>query len=805
MIKNYFKTAWRSLIRNKSYTAINVAGLSVGIAACLLIYLVIHFETGFDTFHKKKDRIFRIVTAAKTPQGISYLGGVSMPTAAELRVEYPKLLVTSILKTDDILSVSENGAKAVKTFDEDGVYFVEPQFFKVFDYDWLSGDENTALNEPNTVVLTQSAAEKYFGSWQNAIGKTIKYENANDLKVTGILKNMPVNTDLDLRVVISYSTLPYTHFKNALNDAGGIIGSHYCFMVLPDNTTPNNFNNNLLAFAKKYKPENHANDGLILQPLTEMHYDGRFGVFSGKTFSKELIKALSLIGLFLLIIACVNFINMATAQAVNRSREVGIRKVLGSNRTRLVFQFISETFIVTLFAVVIAVFLSSLAVPQLNQLLGTQINQAFLTEKPVFIFLSGLTLGVTFLSGFYPAIVLSGFNPIAALKNKISTGPSKGISLRRGLVVLQFCIAQVLVIGTLVIISQMNYFRNYPLGFDKDAVINLPIPGDSISHSRLGALQNNLLQQPGIKDVSFSHSSPSDDFYTDNYFKYNNSTKRTDFLTHLKWADAEYFKLYKLKFIAGRPYENSDQVHGYVVNETLLKKLGVRNASDAIGKNIIIWDDKTKLAPIVGVVKDFNVSSLREEIPPVLLASWKDAYQTINIKLQPGSDNVKRSLASIEKLWSAAFPNDIYQYQFLDEKIANFYKSEDELSTLYKVFAGIAIFISCLGLYGLVSFMAVQRTKEVGIRKTLGATVGHIVYLFSKEFTILILVAFTISAPLGWCFMNKWLQGFTYKIIPGPGIFILAIAASVLIAWITVGYKAIGAALANPVNSLRRE
>ncbi len=231
----------------------------------------------------------------------------------------------------------------------------------------------------------------------------------------------------------------------------------------------------------------------------------------------------------------------------------------------------------------------------------------------------------------------------------------------------------------------------------------------------------------------------------------------------------------------------------------------MRNPEDAIGKNIIIWDDKTKLAPIVGVVKDFNVSSLREEIPPVLLASWKDAYQTINIKLQPGNDNIKRSLASIEKLWSSTFPNDIYQYQFLDEKIANFYKSEAQLSTLYKLFAGVAIFISCLGLYGLVSFMAVQRTKEVGIRKTLGATVGHIVYLFSKEFTVLILIAFAISAPLGWYFMNKWLQGFTYKITMGPAIFILAIAASVLIAWITVGYKAIRAALANPVNSLKSE
>jgi len=805
MIKNYFKTAWRSLLRNKSYTAINVAGLSVGIAACLLIFLVIRFETSFDDFHKKKDHIYRVVTVLKTPQGAGYVAGVPMPTAAELRVDYPKLLAASILKTDDILTVSENGPKGVKKFGEDGVYFVEPQFFKVFDYDWMAGDKNTALNEPNTVVLTQNEAEKYFDNWRDAVGKTIKYENDNNLKVTGILKNMPANTDMDLRVVISYSTLPYTRFKNAFNDAGGIITSHYCFVVLPDNITVSDFNNNLAAFAKKYKPASRASDRLILQPLNEIHYDSRFGVFSGKTFSKELISALGLIGLFLLIIACVNFINIATAQAVNRSKEVGIRKVLGSNRKQLVFQFITETFIVTLFAVGLAICLSSVALPLLNQLLEIKLSQAFLADRIVVVFLTGLVLGVTFLSGFYPAIVLSAFNPITALKSKIAANNPRGISLRRGLVVLQFCLAQVFVIGTLVIICQMDFFKNYSLGFDKDAVINVPIPGDSVSHSRLNALQNQLLQQPGVKDISLSFSSPSDDYYTDNFFKYNNSVKKTDFLTRFEWADADYFKLYNLKFIAGRPYEKSEAIRGYVVNEALLKKLGIRDPNEAIGKNIIIWDDKTKLAPIVGVVKDFNVSSLREEIPPVLMASWKDSYQTINIKLQAGNSNVKQTLASIEKFWNGAFPNDVYQYQFLDDKIANFYKSEDQLSVLYKTFAGIAIFISCLGLYGLVSFMAAQRTKEVGIRKTLGASAAHIVYLFSKEFTLLILIAFAISAPLGWYFMNKWLQTFTYKITLGPEIFVLAIAASVVIAWMTVGYKAIRAALANPVNSLRSE
>lgn len=320
---------------------------------------------------------------------------------------------------------------------------------------------------------------------------------------------------------------------------------------------------------------------------------------------------------------------------------------------------------------------------------------------------------------------------------------------------------------------------------------------------KLPALRNQLLQQPGVKDVSFSFTSPSDFSNWGSDFKYDNSPKKTDFNASLKWADADYFKLYKLQFVAGQPYKKSDTITGYVVNQTLLNKLGVHDPKQAIGKYINLWDDKTKYARIVGVVKDFNISSLKEAIPPVLMASWRSVFQEINIKIQPSGIN--NTLASVEKIWNNTFPNGIYEYQFLDDKIAKFYSSEDQLSMLYKIFAGIAIFISCLGLYGLVSFMAVQRTKEVGIRKTLGASVGHIVYLFSKEFTVLILVAFAISAPIGYYFMHKWLQDFTYRIAIGPGVFILAILASVLIAWASVGYKAIKAALTNPVKSLRSE
>ncbi|MDB5135220.1 MAG: FtsX-like permease family protein [Mucilaginibacter sp.] len=808
MIRNYIKTAWRNLLRNKSYAAINVIGLAIGIAACLLIFLIVHFETSFDNFHSKKDRIYRVVTAFSNPDGIHLSSGTPLPIAEGLRIDFPQLKdVAAIFQNDGSHYSIGNSSRGepVKKFKEDEAYYAEPQFFNIFDFGWLAGDKKTALSDPNTVVLTQDEADKFFGDWHGAMGKIIRYENKTDLKVTGILKNTPANTDFPLKLVISYASVNVkgSDFYGNIHDWVSTFGDHSCFVVLPNNMNAGQFNQNLKAFVKKHKPADYVKDGFQLQALGDMHYNTEVGVFSNHPFSKQLIKAISLIGLFLLIIACVNFINLATAQAVNRSKEVGIRKVLGSNRNQLILQFISETLIITLFAVILAILLAEIALPMLNKLLEIQLDSAFIADPVLLLFLLGVVICVTLLSGFYPAMVLSGFNPIAALKNKIVSARTSGISLRRALVVLQFCIAQVLVIGTLVIIHQMDYFKNKSLGFDKDAIITVPFPGDSVNRIKLNTLHDQLLLLPGINDVSYSFASPSDNNGWGSDFKYNNAPKQTNFSAQLKWADAEYFNLYKLQFVAGHPYSKGDTIHGYVVNETLVKKLGVTNPKDAIGKYIKLWDDKKKYAQIVGVVKDFNISSLKNAIQPVLMSSWKDVYQKINIKLEP--TNINQTLASVEKLWNSTFPDGIYEYQFLDEKIANFYKSEDQLSQLYKIFAGIAIFISCLGLYGLVSFMAVQRTKEVGIRKTLGASVGSIVYLFSKEFTLLIIIAFGISAPIGWFFMHWWLQDYTYKISMGPGIFILAIVVSVAIAWITVGYKAIMAALANPVKSLRSE
>jgi ABC-type antimicrobial peptide transport system permease subunit len=416
-----------------------------------------------------------------------------------------------------------------------------------------------------------------------------------------------------------------------------------------------------------------------------------------------------------------------------------------------------------------------------------------------------LTVGiaVTFLSGLYPAIILSGFNPVTALKTKITSKMVGGISLRRALVVLQFAIAQVLIIGVLIVVSQMNFFNNASLGFEKASIVNVPVPGDSISHTKVDYMRNKLLSNTDIQNVSFSFATPSSeaaDWNSD--FKFDHSTKNTNFSANLKWADPDYFKTYNIQFVAGRPYYASDTVREFVVNETLLHKLGIRNPQDAIGKQINFWDGD-KVANIVGVIRDFNSYSLRQPMAPVVLSTWKEIYQTIGIKIRPGAE--KSVLPYVEKLWNENFPDYVYEYSFLDDTIANFYKQENQLSMLYKMFAAIAIFISCLGLYGLVSFMAVQRTKEVGIRKVLGASAGHIIYLMSKEFTLLIIVAFVISAPIAYYIMHKWLLNYSYRISPSAWIFFLAIVSSILIAWLTVGQRAIKTAVANPVKSLRTE
>jgi putative ABC transport system permease protein len=802
MFKNYFKAAFRNLKRNKSYALINTLGLTVGIASCLLLFLVIRFESSFDNFHPKKNSIYRVCTEFHNEEGIGYHEAVSFPVAKGIRIDFPQIREVAAIFNRGAQVTINNGDKQTNKFLEDNIYYAEPEFFSMFHFEWLDGDAKTSLKNPNNAVLTQATAEKYFGSWRDALGKTITLANKTPFIVSGILKDVPANSDFPFRIVVPYSALANTNISSNLTDWVSTFGGADTFIVLPDGITPQKFNSGLASFAKKHKPAEYSKDSYVLQSLSEIHYDERFGNYNGHTFSHSLITALTLIGVFLIVIACVNFINLATAQAVNRSREVGVRKVLGSNRKQLALQFLVETAIIVCSACVMAIFIAVAVLPFLNKLLEVHIHFNMMEDPSLILFAICTAVIVTLLSGSYPAIILSGFNPITALKSKISSEMVGGVSLRRGLVVLQFAIAHILIIGMILVVSQMNFFRNASLGFDKAAIINVPLINDSLNLTKLDFVRDRLKSNPEIKKVSFSYASPSSDNNWSSDFKYDHAAKSTDFSANLKWADPDYFNTFDLRFVAGHAYSQSDTVREFVVNETLLKKLGIRSPQDAIGKQISFWDNR-KVGNIVGVVRDFNVNSLQRPLAPVVMSTWKRVYQTINIKIKPGTE--KTVLPFIEKLWKSTYPDFVYEYHFLDETIENFYKQEDQLSQLYKIFAGIAIFISCLGLYGLVSFMAVQRTKEIGIRKVLGASVRTIIYLLSKEFTLLIILAFLISAPIAWYIMREWLKNYAYQIPLSASIFLLAIGSSILIAWLTVAHRAIHAALANPITSLRSE
>jgi putative ABC transport system permease protein len=819
MFKNYFKTAFRSLTRNRNYTIINIAGLAVGIAVCMMIFIIIQYQTSFDDFHAKKDRVYRVLTESHHADAgnITYAKNVPFPMPANLKTTFPQLeqVVPVYASHNDELQVLDDNGMPVKNFKEQsGVFYTSPSFFSMFNFPLLAGSYES-LKDPNNVLLTKEVAENYFGDWKSAVGKTIKIKGyysmgaglfqfpATPLKVSGVLATIPANTDFQLRLVVAWGTdftgdKEYGFAQPQWNQSASDFG---CYVLLPPNISVDNFNQQLSAYARKVQSADDK-DSYIIQSLGAVHYDAAVRNFSNKTISHELINVLWLIAAFILLIACVNFINLSTAQAVNRAKEVGVRKVLGSNKAQLQIQFIVETFLIVTISVILAAVITLLALPYVNQLLELSLSFSLLTSPAVIVFLFAVAIVVTALAGFYPSIVLSGFNPVTALKSKLTANTTKGISLRRGLVVFQFVIAQALIIGTLIIVQQMNYFMDQPLGFDKEAIVNVPFRADSTGGKMTDYLKQQLLSN-GAKAVTFSSNTPvEDDNNIFTSFKFDHSIKDADFQAITKFADNDYVPTYKLQLVAGRNLEPSGWTKEFLVNESFVKSLGLKKPEDILNKEISIMDGLIK-CPVVGVLKDFNDRSLRQNLAPLLIATNSTMYRQASIKLS--TTNMAGSMEAIKKIWQQTLPNSVYEYRFLDDKIESFYKQETQLSQLYKIFAAIAIFLSCLGLYGLASFMAVQRIKEVGIRKVLGATSGSIVYLFSKEFIMLIAIAFLIATPIAWYYMNQWLQNYAYRITISWWLFATGGLAAIIIALATISFQAIKAALANPVKSLRTE
>lgn len=807
MFKNYFTIALRNIKRHRSHSIINIAGLAIALAATIVIFLVLQHEYSYDTYHKNADRIYQVIKKDVSPTETGYQIGVPFPATRALRLDFPQVTFGELYKSyGSQLTVMKdpNTISSRRFIEESGVFFADPEMFSIFDVKWMAGSA-AVLKEPGKVVLAKSIAEKYFGTWQSAMDGYLKIDNNILVQVAGIIEDVPNNSDFPFAVIPSYKTFEsnqqFFNYGEQINDWGLSTSDHQVYALLPENMNAASIDANLETFSRKYyRMESATKPTHFLQPLKNIHFDTRLENNGDHISNKTSLNTLALIGVLIVLMACINFINLSTALAAKRGKEVGIRKVMGSSKTQLRTQVLFETGLIVLFAGMAAILLAWLALPYLRYIADIQ-QQLTLINTGSILFLVLTLVVTTILAGFYPSLVLSSFQPVEAIKNKINNTRVGGLSLRRVLVVLQFAFSQLLIIATIIAVGQMNYIRTADIGFDKEAILLLQGNSDSTSLARHAAFKADLLKLPAVKSVSFTMDPPSSlNSWTTN-FAFNNNTEDLPFNLYLKTGDEHYAGTFGMNLLAGRFYTTSDSARKVVINETLMQKVGIKEPSEAIGKTIRIGAGQFR--EIVGVVRDFKNNSLRDGIQPTAIISYPAFYSLTAIKLK--SNNLGKSNEAIQQVWDKHYPEYAAETSFLDESINEFYQQEERLSRLYKVYATLAIIISCLGLYGLVSFMAVQKNKEVGIRKVLGASVGSIVYLFSKEFTVLILIAFALAAPAGWYLMNNWLQNFTYRIDIGAWVFILAVLASVLIAWLTVGYKAISAATANPVKSLKSE
>lgn len=797
MFKLNLKIALRNLWKNKGYTLINIAGLSVGMAGCILIFIFIRYQLSYDQQFVNKDRIYRVVSHWQYAEGEEFSEGVPMPMAPALRNDFAALeQVAALQRGRGVIKVKDrSGNVRLKT--DERTFYVEPQFFKIFDYQWLQGDPQKDLIEPNTVALSEEMAVKFFGDWHQAVGQTINYNNKTDLKVTGVFANVPENSSNPVKIAIAYAGYENRNLKNWYN----VSDASQCYVLLKEGQNVGGLQAPKDALMKKYYLEKAVGKtDHIFQPLAEVHRDDRYGNFSHKTTGMKEIWGLAIIGIFLMLTACINFVNLATAQAVSRSKEVGVRKVMGSKRRELMLQFLTETITLTVFALLLACVITEAALPGLAGLFKEKLSFSLIQEPLMLVFMLGLVICVGFLAGFYPAMVMSGLSPALAIKNKVSAGNSGGGTLRKVLVVLQFAITIILITGTLVILKQMKFMREKPLGFNASAIAMPDMPGDSLSVLKYDIVKTRILNIPGVLSASYCSNGPSSGDNTFTNFSYA-GTKDADFQVNTKSADMDYVKTFGLQIIAGRALSRSDTIKEYVVNETLLKKLNILNPQEAIGKMITLGD-RVK-APIVGVTKDFNNMNLREAISPILMFSNKRNSQVLAVKMDV--HQIPAVMKNIELIWNSYFPNNVYKSTFIEEDINRYYESEQIMGTLFKIFASVIIFIAFIGLFGLISYVATQRTKEMAIRKVLGASTFELIKMLNMSFVIMVFIANLVAWPVAYIFISKWLSRYTYRIELSIWPFLAAMLISMLVTLLTVSLRSYRTAKTNPIDALKYE
>ncbi|RDC65456.1 ABC transporter permease [Adhaeribacter pallidiroseus] len=805
MLLNYFKIAIRNLLRHKLFSFINIFGLAVGLACCLLIALFILQELSYDRFHAHADRIYRVgryFTGEDGMPGVQ-LANIAPPFAPLLKNDFPAVEeVTRLLQHKAVIAVNPQ-----KFFTEENVFFAEPSFFKIFTVSLRSGHAQTALSEPNTILLTEKLVTKYFPK-QNPIDQLIRLDNKVTLKVTGVFKDFPVNSHFHPNFLVSFSTLQDSILFGRENLANFSINRFTTYVLVPPKYNVASISAQLPAFLDRHieyqntRPSSYNN--LFLQKLTAIHLHSHLDTELEANGDSKQVYLFGVIALFILLIACINFMNLSTARSSLRAKEIGVRKVMGANQSKLIVQFLSESLLFAGIAVLLAAVFTDLALPLMNHLTGKELifNPAngWLAGGVVL----GLAVLVGLVAGSYPALYLSSFQPVKVLKGKI-VHLHGTVSLRKALVVLQFTISVVLVVSTAVVYKQLGYLHTKALGLNKDYIVTLPyIPSLS---PRYQAFRNELLANNAVTQVARSIEAPSErllnswgEMGVESGGTYKEASQSFEFLG----IDSYFVPTYKIKVVAGRNFSEAyptDSTKAFLLNESGVKALGFKTPQQALGSTLDYGDRRAK---IVGVLPDFHFESMHQKIKPILFMIPPAAeFRHLSVKLS-GTD-LKAGITLLEKTWKQFLPDYPLEYAFLDQTFGQLYAAEQRQGLLFTLFAGMAILIACLGLFGLATFATEQRTKEIGIRKVLGASVSSIVALLSKDFLKLVLLANLLAWPIAWHGMHRWLQDFAYRTSISWSTFGLATLLALFIAVLTISFQAIKAAIANPVEALRNE
>ncbi len=786
MIKNYLKVALRNIRRYKGYSFINIAGLAIGLACCLLITIWVLDELSYDKFHENAANLYRVEEDQHYSGRIFYVYVTPYPLGPALKTEIPEIVdATRVVWPGGILF-----KYADNTFFEDNGRAVDPSFLKMFTFPLIRGDENTALDSPYSLLLAENLAKKYFGE-DDPIGKVVTLNNQHEFTVRGVFENIPHNSYLQFDFLI-----PYEILKNSGQTREEDFGTNsiYTFVQLPDSTPPEQANQKIFGFIRTKVPESRTD--LRLMPYTKLHLHEFFGYEKGAG-AIQYVYIFSIIAFFVLLIACINFMNLSTARSANRAKEVGLRKVVGALKRHLIRQFYGESVVYAFIALVFAVGIVTLLLPAFSNLSGKELSWNVAGVATVLIGLLGITLFTGLVAGSYPAVVLSAFQPARVLKGGAWSG-SGGARFRRVLVVVQFALSILLIIGTAVVYQQLNYIKTMRLGWDKEHLVYIPLRADT--KKSYSALKQELIQNPQILNVTGTSQLPIYISSNSGGAQWEGKDPELQILIGFNAVDFDFIETLKIEMADGRSFDKkytSDQSQSWIVNEEVAKLM---NKDSVIGER---FSHVGVEGTIVGVMKNFNYQSLRNKIEPLAIVVDQNSLNYMIIRIPP--EEVSVSLGFIEKTWKRIMPSYPFEYRFMDDRYNMMYRSEERIGTLLRYFAVLAVFVACLGLFGLASFMAEKRTKEIGIRKVLGASVSQVTRLLCKEFFLLVLMANVIAWPAAYFVMRKWLQSYAYRVDLGYFVFIGALLLALFVALLSVGYQAIRAARANPAESLRYE